>query len=78
MPMPVVSQKQRAAMYSAASGHSTLGIPASVGAEFVASSHGLKHLPKRAPHDKPKEKRKAVFGSLAPTQSGHYDGDVPE
>lgn len=77
--MPVVSQNQRAAMYAAKAGHSTLGIPQKVGAEFVAASHGVKHLPKRvakpkaAPHRAP-----PMFGSLAPTQAGHYDGDMPE
>ena len=33
--MPPVSEKQRKAMYAAASGHSTLGIPRKVGEEFV-------------------------------------------
>lgn len=47
--MPVVSQAQNRAMRAAASGGSTLGIPKSVGKEFVAASHGqdVKHLPKR-------------------------------
>jgi len=35
--MPIKSQAQRGAMYAAAQGKSTLGIPKSVGAEFVAS-----------------------------------------
>ena len=35
--MPPVSQAQRRAMYAAASGKSTLGIPKKVGAEFVAA-----------------------------------------
>jgi hypothetical protein len=34
--MPPVSEKQARAMFAAASGHSTLGIPESVGKEFVA------------------------------------------
>lgn len=33
--MPLVSEKQRRAMYAAAEGHSTLGIPQSVGEEFI-------------------------------------------
>ena len=33
--MPAKSAKQLRAMYAAASGHSTLGIPKSVGQEFV-------------------------------------------
>jgi uncharacterized protein len=35
--MPAVSEKQRKAMYAAASGNSTLGIPKKVGKEFVAA-----------------------------------------
>ena len=44
--MPPVSEKQRRAMYAAASGRSTLGIPQSVGREFVAADNGGK-LPLR-------------------------------
>ena len=36
--MPPVSEKQRKAMYAAASGHSTLGIPREVGEEFVGAA----------------------------------------
>lgn len=50
--MPLVSQAQRGAMYAAAAGKSTLGIPKKVGAEFVASDQGGK-LPARK---KPKPK----------------------
>lgn len=35
--MPPVSERQRKAMFAAASGHSTLGIPKKVGEEFVAA-----------------------------------------
>lgn len=52
--MPPVSQAQRRAMYAAAEGKSTLGIPKSVGAEFVGADKGGK-LPARA--KKPKKKR---------------------
>lgn len=45
--MPAVSRKQFAAMQAAKHGHSTLGIPASVGAEFVAATPDLKALPVR-------------------------------
>lgn len=47
--MPVVSQAQNRAMRAAAEGHSTLGIPKSVGKEFVAATHGKKvsKLPER-------------------------------
>lgn len=44
--MPPVSQAQRAAMRAAASGHSTLGIPESVGKEFSEADPGGK-LPKK-------------------------------
>jgi hypothetical protein len=36
--MPAKSAKQLRAMYAAASGHSTLGIPAKVGKEYVAAT----------------------------------------
>jgi hypothetical protein len=36
--MPVKSKAQLRAMYAAAAGHSTLGIPAKVGAEYVAAT----------------------------------------
>ena len=44
--MPPVSQAQRGAMYAAASGKSTLGIPKKVGKEYVAADKPGK-LPKR-------------------------------
>lgn len=46
--MPSVSQAQNAAMHAAAEGKSTLGIPESIGKEFVAADHGrkVKKLPK--------------------------------
>lgn len=68
--MPPKSEAQRAAMHAAASGHSTLGIPASVGAEFVATDAGgklpVKAVPKRKkrpgqytlPRDKPSKGRR--------------------
>jgi hypothetical protein len=36
-PVPILSKAQQAAMYAAAAGKSTLGIPASVGKDFVAA-----------------------------------------
>lgn len=47
--MPVVSKAQNAAMHAAAAGKSTIGIPQSVGREFVEASHGedVKALPQR-------------------------------
>lgn len=44
--MPPVSQAQRKAMYAAAQGKSTLGIPKKVGREFVKADSGKK-LPQR-------------------------------
>jgi hypothetical protein len=44
--MPPVSQQQRKAMFAAAAGKSTLGIPKKVGAEFVAADKGGKLPPK--------------------------------
>ena len=44
--MPPVSEAQRKAMFAAASGKSTLGIPKSVGKEFSEADKGGK-LPKR-------------------------------
>ena len=48
--MPVVSKAQNAAMHAAAQGNSTLGIPKSVGQDFVNASHGesVSSLPQRA------------------------------
>jgi 8-oxo-dGTP pyrophosphatase MutT (NUDIX family) len=40
--MPAVSEKQRRAMYAAANGKSTLGIPKKVGKEFVAQDQKIK------------------------------------
>jgi len=50
--MPVKSQSQAAAMHAAAEGKSTLGIPKSVGKEFVKADHGrkIKKLPKHVKH----------------------------
>jgi hypothetical protein len=46
--MPAVSEAQRRAMYAAKAGKSTLGIPQSVGADFVAATPPGK-LPAKAP-----------------------------
>jgi hypothetical protein len=52
--MPVVSKAQLGAMHAAKEGHSTLGIPAKVGAEFVKASHGQK-LDKLPEHKKARQ-----------------------
>lgn len=74
--MPVVSKDQNAAMHAAAEGHSTLGIPQSVGQEFIAgqSPGSVKRLPQRvaAPKGAKSIKQPAAlaprkpFGSFAP------------
>ena len=50
--MPIVSDAQRKAMYAAAAGKSTLGIPKSVGKDFVAAGPASSNLPTRAPKKK--------------------------
>ncbi len=52
--MQIVSQAQRGAMYAAKEGHSTLGIPQSVGKDFVAAGPVSGRLPKhKTPAKKP-------------------------
>ena len=70
--MPVVSKAQNAAMHAAAEGKSTLGIPKSVGAEFVADQApgSVKRLPERVAAPKGAKSMKAPrkpFGSFAPS-----------
>jgi len=60
--MPPVSEAQRRAMYAAAAGKSTLGIPKKVGREFTAADPGGK-LPSAAP------KRR---GGIDKLKSGDY------
>jgi len=50
--VPVVSEAQRRAMYAAKEGKSTLGIPKSVGEEFIAATPAGKKLPEKAPKSK--------------------------
>lgn len=50
--MPIESGAQRRAMYAAAAGKSTLGIPKAVGKDFVAAGPASKNLPE---HKKPKK-----------------------
>lgn len=45
--MPYKSEAQRAAMYAAAAGKSTLGIPKKVGKEFVKAGPAKQNLPKK-------------------------------
>jgi hypothetical protein len=57
--MPIQSKAQQAAMYAAAAGKSTLGIPASVGKDFVQAGPAggsFKKLPeKKKQSDKMKD-----------------------
>ena len=65
--MPSVSQAQRAAMFAAKAGKSTIGIPKKVGAEFAAADTGGK-LPKKVKDGKP------VFPTKAQeTANKNYD-----
>lgn len=52
--MPDVSRQQQMAMYAAKEGKSTLGIPKSVGEDFIAADKaaGNPSLPARAPKKK--------------------------
>lgn len=45
--MPYKSKDQQAAMYAAAAGKSTLGIPKKVGKEFVKAGPAQKNLPQK-------------------------------
>ena len=47
--MPYKSEAQQKAMYAAAAGKSTLGIPKKVGKEFVKAGPAKANLPKRVP-----------------------------
>jgi len=53
--MPSVSEKQHRAMEAAKHGHSTLGIPKSVGEDYVAADAVNKHLDEQS---RPKKKEK--------------------
>lgn len=50
--MPDVSRQQQKAMFAAKAGKSTLGIPKSVGEDFIAADKaaGFPHLPQVARH----------------------------
>ena len=45
--MPIKSKAQQGAMYAAAAGKSTIGIPTKVGKEFVKSGLASKNLPNK-------------------------------
>lgn len=58
--MPAVSKAQFRAMQAAAHGVSNLGIPSSVGKEFVAATPNVKRLPQKKV-TKQKRKSKQVY-----------------
>ena len=45
--MPIKSKAQQGAMYAAAAGKSTIGIPKKVGKEFVKSGKAKPNLPQK-------------------------------
>jgi hypothetical protein len=47
--MPIKSKAQQGAMYAAAEGKSTIGIPKKVGKEFVKAGMEKKNLPNKVP-----------------------------
>ena len=51
--MPIKSKAQLGAMYAAAEGKSTLGIPKKVGKEYVAAGPAKKNLPARVKQSAP-------------------------
>jgi len=63
--MPAKSGKQLRAMYAAAAGHSMLGIPAKVGAEFV------KETPKAKKKSLLSHHQKAATGFRRRTKGGY-------
>lgn len=67
--MPIVSKDQNAAMHAAAEGHSTLGIPKSVGAEYVAA--GLKTGYSKLPQKVSKKKHQAAAAPDHTSASPH-------
>ena len=62
---PPVSEAQRRAMWAAKEGHSTLGIPKKVGAEFAAADKGGK-----LPEKKKKKTRREVLYDHGKSKSG--------
>jgi hypothetical protein len=50
--MPFKSEAQKRAMYAAAAGHSTLGIPKGVGKDFVAAGPTSGKLPEKVKKSK--------------------------
>lgn len=62
----IVSKAQNAAMHAAAEGHSTLGIPKSVGAEYVAAGVKAANLPQHVKKKKHQAAAVADHTSASP------------
>ena len=60
--MPMKSKAQNRAMHAAEAGHSTLGIPQKVGADFVAASHGQKVAALPARKEPPRDRHSTPAG----------------
>lgn len=78
--MPPVSIAQSRAMHAAATGNSTLGIPMSVGREFIGDGPPKKRLPAKAPsapktHRGRKPSTKPGASHLGMLQQAHAAGD---
>lgn len=77
--MPVVSKAQNAAMHAAASGNSTLGIPAKVGAEFTSDQApgSVKDLPERVAKKplKPRVKKMIKRGTISNKVASRFGQD---
>lgn len=71
--MPAVSGAQRRAMFAAASGKSTIGIPKKVGQEFADADQGGR-LPQYASQAKRDLKRKALAGTKPKTPTKANSG----
>jgi hypothetical protein len=76
--MPPVSESQRRAMFAAKAGKSTLGIPQSVGAEFVKADKGGK-LPQRKEEGGPVDDSKTAtpYGDPSDKSYGGHPGVLP-
>jgi hypothetical protein len=72
--MPAVSEKQRRAMWAAAEGHSTLGIPEKVGKEYVGSD-ALPHAPGSG-HVKKDALASAISDAISQPAQGITELDV--
>jgi hypothetical protein len=68
--MPSVSRAQQKAMHAAAAGHSTIGIPQGVGADFSAADHA--RGPTKLPEHVKKGKSISVSGERLPKKADDF------